>query len=67
MTNGTGGALDYVEVGVELYNSDEQRIGDSFTNVDGLADGEEWAFEVLLTEDGEDIDSYNIGVTDSPF
>lgn len=67
VANNTGDELDYVEVGVVLYNADDQRIGDSFTNTTDLPDGQEWVFEVLLTEDAEDIDHYTIAVTDSAF
>lgn len=67
VANNTGGSLDYVEVGVVLYNGEDQRINDSFTNTTDLPDGEEWAFEVMLTEDVADIDHYTIAVTDSPF
>lgn len=65
--NDTGRTLEYVEVGVVLYNADGQRIGNSFTNTTDLPDGEEWAVEVLLAEDAEDIEEYTIAVTDSPF
>lgn len=67
VANETGEELDYVEVGVVLYNEEGQRIGDSFTNTTDLPDGQEWAFEVLLTEDADDIDEYDIAVTDSAF
>ncbi|MFC6906249.1 FxLYD domain-containing protein [Halalkalicoccus tibetensis] len=67
VANETGEELGYVEVGVVLYNEEEQRIGDSFTNTTDLPDGQEWAFEVLLTEDADDIDDYDITVTDSAF
>jgi hypothetical protein len=67
VANNTGDQLDYVEVGVVLYNEDDQRIGDSFTNTTDLPDGQEWVFEVLLTEDAEDIADYTIAVTDSAF
>jgi hypothetical protein len=67
VANNTGDELGYVEVGVVAYNAEGQRIDDSFTNTTDLPDGEEWAFEVLLTEDAEDIDEYSIAVTDSPF
>ncbi|MCH7659831.1 MAG: hypothetical protein IH933_04385 [Euryarchaeota archaeon] len=67
VANNTGDELGYVEVGAVLYNADGQRIGDSFTNTTDLPDGEEWAFEILTTEDAEDVDDYTIAVTDSPF
>lgn len=57
----------YVEVGVVFYNEDGQRIDDSFTNASDLADGEEWVFEVMTTEDADDIDDYDIVVTDEAF
>lgn len=67
VVNDTGRELSYVEVGVVLYNAEGQRINDSFTNTTDLPDGEEWAFEIMLTEDVSEIDDYTIGVTDSPF
>lgn len=65
--NDTGNTLEYVEVGVITYNADGQRIGDSFTNTTNLPAGEEWAFEVPLTSDADEIADYTIAVTDSPF
>lgn len=65
--NDTGSELSYVEVGVVLYNADSQRINDSFTNTTDLPSGEEWAFEIILTDDMSEIDDYTIAVTDSPF
>lgn len=65
--NDTGSELSYVEVGVVLYNADGQRINDSFTNTTDLPSGEEWAFEIILTDDMSEIDDYTIAVTDSPF
>ena len=67
VANNTGDELDYVEVGVVLYNADGQRIDDSFTNTTDLPDGEEWAFEVMTMEEMDEIDDYTIAVTDSPF
>ena len=62
-----GRELSYVEVGVVLYNADGQRINESFTNTTDMPIGEEWVFEIMLTEDASEIDDYTIGVTDSPF
>lgn len=68
VANNTGDELGYVEVGVVFYNSDDQRIDDSFTNTTDLPDGEEWVFDVMfLGDEPSDIDHYTIGVTDSPF
>lgn len=67
VANNTGDELSYVEVGAVFYNADGQRVGDSFTNTTDLPDGQEWVFEILTTEDAEDIDDYSIAVTDSPF
>lgn len=68
VVNNTGDELGYVEVGVVFYNSDGQRIDDSFTNTSDLPDGEEWAFDVMfLGDDPDDIDDYSIAVTDTPF
>jgi len=68
VVNNTGEEIGYVEVGVVFYNEDGQRIDDSFTNTTDLGDGEEWVFDVLLIgADPEDVDDYNIAVTDSPF
>jgi len=68
VVNNTGEEIGYVEVGVVFYNEDGQRIADSFTNTTDLGDGEEWVFDVLLIgADPEDVDDYNIAVTDSPF
>jgi len=56
----------YVAVEVTFYDADGRRIDDSFTNTTDLGPGEEWVFSVSTTEDAEDIDDYDIEVSDSP-
>lgn len=68
VANNTGGELGYVEVGVVFYNSEGQRIDDSFTNTTDLPDGEEWVFDVMfLGDDAGEVDDYSIAATDSAF
>lgn len=65
VVNNTGSEQSYVELEAEVYNSDGQKIGTPFTNTQNLADGGEWAFELMLTSDSEEIDEYELSVTDS--
>lgn len=65
--NGTGRELEYVEVGVVVYNEEGQRTEDWFDNTTNLPDGEQWVFEVLLESSAHEVSDYTIAVTDSPF
>lgn len=65
VVNNTGSEQSYVELEATVYNADEQQIGTPFTNTQNLADGGEWAFELMLTSDSEEIDDYELSVTDS--
>ena len=55
----------YVQVDVIFYDSDGTRIDNGISNTSDLAPDEDWAFSVLTTEDADDIDEYDISVTDS--
>jgi len=55
----------YVQVDVTFYDSDGTRIDNSMSNTSDLAPDEDWAFSVLTTEEADDIDEYDISVTDS--
>ncbi len=66
VVNNTGSDLDYVEVGIILYNEDSQGTEDSFTNITNLPTGEDWVFEIRLPEGVTDIDDYRIVVVDRP-
>lgn len=62
----TGDAVaDYVEVGVRVYDADGNHLDRYWTNTTKLQAGGTWAFEVMINEDSEDIESYDIGVADS--
>lgn len=56
---------DYVEVGARVYNSDGQQLDRYWTNTTDLQGGGEWAFEIRISEDTEDVDDYDIGVQGS--
>jgi hypothetical protein len=64
--NTTDKTKDYVEVRVRGYDSDGNQLDSYFTNTTDLQGGGTWAFEVMIL-DPEDIDEYDIQVTDSPF
>lgn len=55
----------YVQVDVIFYDSDGTRIDNGISNTSDLTPDEDWAFSVLTTEDADDIDEYDISVTDS--
>ena len=59
--------LDYVEVRVRVYDEDGNQLDNYLTNTTDLAAGGTWAFEVMILDDDEDIDDYDIQVNDSPF
>lgn len=59
--------LSYVEVSVRVYDEDETMLDSYFTNTTDLLPDTAWAFDVLLLEDYEDIDSYDIRISDSAF
>lgn len=63
VANDTGEELGSVEVSAVFYDADGERIDDSVTKTADLADGEEWAFEMMVVGDPEEIDDYTIAIT----
>lgn len=63
--NNTGERLDYVEINVRVYDEDGNQLESYFTNTTDLDDGGTWAFEVMIFEDADDVDSYDIAVEDT--
>lgn len=57
----------YVAVDVRFYNEDGQLIDSAFTNETDVPADAEWVFEVMTTQDYEDVAEYDIRVSDSPF
>ena len=55
----------YVQVDVVFYDDEGTRIDNGMSNTSDLAPDEDWAFSVLTTEEADDINEYDISVTDS--
>lgn len=58
---------DYVEVGVRVYNPDGHQLDRYFTNTQDLDGGQTWKFDVMILEEPEDVDTYDIGVQGSRY
>lgn len=66
--NNSDEEIGYVGVQAEFVDSEGTRVGEGLDNTTDLAGGQEWDFDtVALDADAEEIDSYNIEVSDSPF
>lgn len=65
--NETGEEQSYVEVKSSVYDEDDVRIDDFFTNTTDLPDGAEWQFEIHVSADAAEIDSYELEASTSPF
>ena len=59
--------FDYVEVGVRIYNPDGHQLDRYMTNTQDLDGDQTWAFEIMVLEDAEDVDDYDIGVSGSRY
>ena len=68
IANNTGEALDYVEVRAIFLDDSGTQLESSIDNTQDLAEGREWAFEVLMLEsEPAEVADYEIEVSDSPF
>lgn len=67
IVNNTGDTLSYVEVEVVFFNADGQRLGSNLSNTSDLPDGQEWLFEIMHLGDFDDVEDYEITVTDTAF
>lgn len=70
--NETGEDQSYVEVIATIYNEDGDVLGDEFTNVTDLRDGETWSFNFEyfgqeVRDRADEVDDHEIFVTTSPF
>ena len=63
--NNSGERLNYAVVTVRVYDEDGNQLESYIDNTTDLDDGRTWAFEVMIFEDAEDIDSYDIAVEDT--
>jgi hypothetical protein len=54
--NVAGRDLDYCQLDVKFYDSDNSVIGTSLANIDNLDEGESWKFEAMYF----DLDTYNV-------
>ncbi|AGB36410.1 FxLYD domain-containing protein [Natronococcus occultus] len=59
--------FDYVEVGVRIYDPDGHQLDRYMTNTQDLDGDQTWAFEIMVLEDAEDVDEYDIGVSGSQY
>lgn len=68
VVNNSDSEVSYVGVQAEFLDSEGTRVGEGLDNTTDLAGGQEWDFDtVALDADAEEIDSYNIEVSDSSF
>lgn len=58
---------DYVQVTVRVYDSDGNQLDSYIDNTSDLAGGGTWSFEVMILDDSEDVDDYDIAVEDIRF
>jgi len=65
LVRNNGDEETFASVEVVFYDEDGTRIDTGRTNTSDLAPDEEWAFDVLTTEDAEDIAEYDIELSDS--
>lgn len=65
LLNDTGEEQSYIEGNATVYNEDDVRVDELFANTTELAQGERWAFEVLITADAEDVDRYELEASTS--
>ena len=63
--NTTDEAKDYVEVAIRIYDSDGHQLDSYFTNTTDLQAGGTWKFEVMVLEESDAIEEYDIAVSDS--
>lgn len=66
MENTSGEEQSYLGVEAKFYNADDERIGEGMDNATDVAAGTVVNFEILSTAD-EDIDSYELDASTSPF
>lgn len=64
--NNSDSIQDYVQVKARIYNADGQQLDSYMDNTTDLAGGAEWPFEIMVMEDPEEVDDYDISVSDSP-
>lgn len=64
--NNTNSDFDYVEVMIVLSDENGQRTDKNYTNMTNLSSGDEWDFEIWLSESAANIDEYTIAVVDRP-
>lgn len=63
--NTTDEMKDYVEVSARVYDADGNQLNNYWTNTTDLQAGGTWKFEIMIYEEADDIEEYDIRVTDS--
>lgn len=63
--NNSSEFIDYIEINIKLYNSNDERIGSSFTNMTEVSSGEVINWEIITDYDGAEsnIASYKLDVS----
>jgi len=67
VSNNADTMASYVQVTVRIYDGDGNQLDSYIDNTSDLAADTTWAFEVMILEDAEDIDDYDIAVEDIRF
>ena len=67
VSNNADTMASYVQVTVRVYDGDGNQLDSYIDNTSDLAADTTWAFEVVIVEDAEDIDDYDIAVEDIRF
>ncbi|MDQ2052884.1 FxLYD domain-containing protein [Natronolimnohabitans sp. A-GB9] len=55
---------NYLEVTARVYDEDGNQLDSYIDNTNDLDAGGSWAFEIMVLEDAEDVDDYDIAVED---
>lgn len=63
--NNTGQEQDYIEIEGIFYNADEERVGDTWTNVTDVPDGEVVQFELTPTVESSEFEEYELSTSTS--
>lgn len=65
--NTTDETISYVAVEVAFYDADDVKLEDGLDNTQDLKGGGKWKFDAMYPGDANEVDHYEISVSDSPF
>lgn len=60
--NLSGKTLDYAEIKAKFYNSDDELLDSSYTNITDFGAGEIWEFEIISIADANEVDYAEVEV-----